>query len=106
MSQSLTFYSVTLPQLNAALKSLGLSQLEPSEPDTRVVTGSASGETPVGKLACDLALHTDSGQLTVTVTEKPMLITMAAVQHHIQSKLNESIAETAPAAVAETAAQD
>jgi len=89
-SSSLVFYGVSLDQLNAALKSLNLSPLK-AEEGALVATGELSGDTPVGKLACDIALHLGSRQLTVEIKDKPALLTVDSIRHHIENALRVSV---------------
>ena len=78
MSNTLTFYSVSKVQVDRLLEHLGLT------PDEE---GMVSGETPLGKLTCQVAYVEPSGQLSVTVIDKPMFLTFATIEAHVKDAL-------------------
>jgi hypothetical protein len=85
MSNTLTFYSIAKVQVDRLLEHLGLT------PDEE---GMVSGETPLGKLTCQVAYVESSGQLSVTVIDKPHLLTFATIETHIKSAM--TAAEAVP----------
>lgn len=104
-SHTLTFYSISRPQVNALIDLLEKS-------GATVTEDTIAGKTPVGEVKANWYYVQGSGQLTVVVTEKPWEVSMNSVEHHIGTLLaqalvdsNKPVPEPAPAAKGEATAK-
>lgn len=78
---TLTFYSISEDQIDYVFRQLGHG------PN---VDGVVEGDTPLGHLKVRRDWDKGSGQLTVVILEKPMLLTVDSIKANIDMKLAEA----------------
>lgn len=84
MTHTLTFYSVSEAQIDHVFSRMG------NGPDK---DGIIEGPTPFGHLKVRRDWDKGSGQLTIVVLEKPLLLTVDMIKSHIATALTEATAE-------------
>jgi hypothetical protein len=83
MTQTLVFYSVSEQQVNSIYKEM---QIEPDE------DGFISAATPFGgPLVAQVSFHKPSGQLMVSVIERPVALTLDTIKMKIREALAKAI---------------
>jgi len=101
MTHTLTFYSVAEEQLEAAVNKLDVTVSH--DENTREVF--LEGETPLGKMKARIDYDKGSGQLTVVVVEKPMLLSVDTIKAHINNALAEALKDAPKSSVAGNSGQ-
>jgi len=92
-SRTLTFYSISRPQVNALIDIL-------KKGGATVTDDKIEGPTPAGDVKADWWYNQGSGQLTVVVTDKPFVVGMETIESHLKDQLAQASVDVARAEAA------
>jgi hypothetical protein len=82
MTETLTYYAVAPKTIEAIMSMWNLQEVKGKEGETTI-----SGKTPLGEVTLQVAYMPLSGQLTVVVLNRPLLLSVDTINAHIKTAI-------------------